>query len=467
MKNKVLETIRRHGMLTPGETVYVAVSGGQDSVCLLDFMMQIKDEFRLTLGIIHVNHLLRADESDKDAAFVENLARKYHIPYHVKAVDVRALAQEQKLSLEDAARKCRYQAFISFAKEKHIRKFAVAHTKDDQAETVLMRILRGTGLKGFRSIHPTVSFDAVTFIRPFIEIFRSEVEHYAASHKIRYRIDLTNKSIRYFRNKVRHELLPLLAEEYNPQIKMSLARMSETVYQDYQYLIEKADEEYKRVLKKEKEDVIILDKEVFAGLHVAMQYRVLLKAVTAMYPRFVFEFSQWERYKEALDMKRKYSVPIGQGLIPEIAGRELFVKRQKQITPYEYHVHGDQEVLVKEAEISLTFTAVDEPTVSKSRAQGKEVIDLEKIAFPLIVRNRTQGDRMRPLGMRFEKKLKDILIDKKMPHYLRDEVPLVVSKGKIVWCWGVGIADPFRISPQTKRGLEIGAELVDKTVKRD
>jgi tRNA(Ile)-lysidine synthase len=198
-----------------------------------------------------------------------------------------------------------------------------------------------------------------------------------------------------------------------------------------------------------------------------MQYRVLLKAVTTLYPHFVFEFSQWERYKEALDMKQKYAAPIGQGLILEISGRDLLVKRQKQIASYEYHVHGDQEVFIKEADVSLSFNAVDDPIVSKSRQRGKEVVDLDKVSFPLIVRNRTQGDRMRPLGMRFEKKLKEILIDKKMPYYLRDEIPLVVSKGKIVWCWGVGIADHFRISPQSKHGLEIGAELLDKPIKRD
>ncbi|MBN1493172.1 MAG: tRNA lysidine(34) synthetase TilS [Candidatus Omnitrophica bacterium] len=466
MKEKMLDTMNRHSMLAPGDSVYVAVSGGQDSVCLLDGIMQIRNDFKLTVGIIHINHLLRQEDSNKDAAFVQSLAKQYKVPLFVKDIDVKAIAQQQKLSIEDAARKCRYFAFVEFAKEKKIHKIAIAHTKNDQAETVLMRILRGTGLKGFRSIHPTMVLNDVTFIRPLIDISRQEIETYATQNKIRFRMDMSNKSIRFFRNKVRHELLPLLADEYNPQIQNALVRMSESVQQDYQYLSEVADGEYKRALKKEKQDIVVLNGDIVDSLHAAVKYRVIIKALNVLDPSYVFEFSHWDRYKEEISKKRKYSAPMGKGLIFEVSGHDIVLKKQRDRMHYEYFVHGDQNVVIKEANIVIDFCAVDEPVVHKSRAKGKELVDHDKLSFPLIVRNRKDGDRMKPLGMRFEKKIKDILIDKKVPHYVRDELPILISKGKIVWCWGVGIADTFKISSHTKRGFEIGAEYLNGATKR-
>lgn len=468
MNELFLSSLKKNAMIKPNDVIYVAVSGGIDSVVLLDFLYNNRTKLSIELGVLHVNHMLRGNESDKDEYFVTALAKKYKIPCKTLRVAVRDFARRERLSIEDAARKCRYRAFIDLAQKHHLSKIALAHTRDDQAETILMRIIRGAGLKGFRGIHPLFTCEAVSFIRPFMALSRQDVEQYAKERKLQYRVDISNKSLAFFRNKVRHELIHLLEEEYNPQIKEALVRVSKTVSSDLNYIEEKALEVYTQVVKKENETAVIFDKEKFAALHPALQYRVFSRGLAHVYASFVCEFRKWEHIQQRLVRGQKIAEYAGKNIYVETNYRDFLIRRMSMRTTYEYFAHPEETVLIKEAGIMITVKEVPKGKNQRpnlSRHMQREVVDLDKIVFPILIRGRKNGDRFRPLGMVRDKKVKDIMIDKKIPHYLRDEIPLMCSKGTIIWGWCIGINDKVKVTAETKRCLEICATIIEHNDK--
>lgn len=229
----VRNTIKKFGLLKKGETVLIGVSGGPDSVCLLYILNNLKKDLGLKLQAAHIDHMLRSD-SASDLKYVQDLCNRLKMPLDSARIDVRSLAK--KGSLEEAARNARLDFFFKTAKAIKADAIALGHNLDDQAETVLMRILRGSGLSGLSGILPKRNILGFRVIRPLIEVNRKKIEAFLKKRKIRARIDSTNKQQVYFRNKVRHKLLPLLKKEYSPNIKGLLANMAESVALDYDYL---------------------------------------------------------------------------------------------------------------------------------------------------------------------------------------------------------------------------------------
>ena len=234
----VRQTVKRYGLIKQKETVIVGVSGGPDSVALLYALYSLRDEFKIKLHVVHVDHMLRKD-SALDAFFVESLCRKLLLPVSVVKVNVKALI-EYGGSTEEIARNVRLSALFNTAKKKHCHTIALGHNFDDQAETVLMRIIRGAGLYGLSGILPCRDFSGYTIIRPLIGVRRREIESFLRKKKIRARTDQTNRSEEYFRNKVRLSLIPMLERAYNPNIKKVLCNMAEHIGFDYDYLFKTA-----------------------------------------------------------------------------------------------------------------------------------------------------------------------------------------------------------------------------------
>ncbi len=238
-----LETMDKYSMLETGDGVVVGVSGGPDSVALLHFLRSIAPRYSLKLHIAHVHHMIRGADADGDALFVEELARSFGIPCTVEKVDVPQLARELGITVEDAGRDARYGLYRRICLERGFARAAVAHHADDQAETVLMRILRGTGLRGLAGIPPLRELgDEVMVIRPLIEVSRAQVEEYCIQHGLATRADPTNVDTQYFRNRVRCELLPLLERDYNSHIRAGLVRLARLAAQDEHYLERQARE---------------------------------------------------------------------------------------------------------------------------------------------------------------------------------------------------------------------------------
>lgn len=233
MRTKFLETIKKYGLVKKGDKILIGVSGGPDSLVLLLQLAALKSEWGLSLHIAHMDHMLRTG-SEKDAAFVKKLGEKLKIPVTIKSVNLKS--RHIKGSLEELAREARLDFLIKLAREIKADKIALGHNLDDQAETVLMRLLRGTGLSGLSGISAKRKMRGQTFIRPLLETRRSEIERFLKRKKIRPRIDPTNKEDIFTRNKIRNNLIPLLKSKYNKNIAEALANLAESVSYDYEYL---------------------------------------------------------------------------------------------------------------------------------------------------------------------------------------------------------------------------------------
>ena len=275
--DKVREAVRRHQLLKKGDSVVVAVSGGPDSVALLYVLRSLSKELNLRLVIAHLDHMLRPDSSD-DKIFVEKLAAKLKIPVITDNIDIAKLAK--KGSIEEIARDVRFKFLCSVAKKVKAEKIALGHTQDDQAETVLMRIIRGTGLYGLAGILPRRKMGDLEIIRPLIEVSRHQISAYLKKRRIKTRLDPSNLEDVYFRNRVRNTLLPLLKERYNSNIKEVLANMAQNAAVDYEYLHKKANAALRRVqTSRAAGNKIKLNLRAFLRLDTALQRLILRLAV--------------------------------------------------------------------------------------------------------------------------------------------------------------------------------------------
>lgn len=270
--DKVKNTIKRYGLINKGDKIIVGVSGGPDSVTLLYLLNSLRREFKIGLHIAYLDHMLRKD-SDKDGQFVEALALKLKIPVSTAKVDVKALSK--KGSTEEVARNARLDFLFKVAKEAKADKIALGHNLDDQAETVLMRILRGTGMYGLSGILPKRSISGFTVIRPLVETTRLEIEAYLRQKKIKPRQDITNSQDLYFRNKIRNKLLPLLEKGYSSNIKELLSNMAGSLGCDYDYLNSVAQKYFRNMNPK-------IDLEKFLKLHPAIQRLVLRMNIASL-----------------------------------------------------------------------------------------------------------------------------------------------------------------------------------------
>lgn len=279
IEEKVLADIQRQKLIGPRDKILVGVSGGADSTALLHVLNKLKTKIGFQVHVGHINHHLRKS-ADTDQKFVETLCLSLNLPCATEGLDL-----DKKItkggSLEEIARNARFEALIRMAKKTHANKIALAHHNDDLAETVLLRILRGTGLQGLQAILPKRAINGVVFIRPFLNISRSDIETYLQKNKIKFRTDLTNTQTRFFRNKIRLKLLPLLKREYQKNIAYLLGALSLTCGHDYDYLRSEASKIFCSLAQKQKASLTIpLIK--FQKLHTALQRMVLRLAVETL-----------------------------------------------------------------------------------------------------------------------------------------------------------------------------------------
>ena len=244
--SEVSKTIEKYRLIERGDKVLIAVSGGSDSLGLLYILNSLKKQLNFSIHIAHLDHMLRRD-SHKDKIFVEKVAKKLDLPLTASAINVRALLR--KSSQEEVARNVRFSFLFKVARQAGVDKIALGHTLDDQAETVLMRILRGSGLQGLSGIFPKRTIDQFVIVRPLIELSRREIQKFLKKRKIKYRTDHTNQENIYFRNRIRNRLLPLLEKDYNPNIKQCLANMAQSIALDYGYLLKLSRKAFLKTVK--------------------------------------------------------------------------------------------------------------------------------------------------------------------------------------------------------------------------
>ena len=305
LRERALQAIKDERLLQSGDRVLVGVSGGPDSVALLHLLVSLKETLRVQVSVVHVDHQLRPDSAD-DAAFVERLSRRFSLPAVVETRAVAAEASGRGLSLEDAARRVRYEAFLAVARRQRADRLALAHTADDQAETVLMRLLRGAGLTGLTAIPMVRQLEEITVVRPLLGSWRREITSYLKAHRVPSREDSTNHDPRFLRNRIRHDLLPLLEHEYNPNIKSLLNQLAQQCRTDSTFLQTAAARHWKRLVKREAEGLSVrLDP--FLKQPKALQQQLVRLTIQRLQGDLArFEFRHWREIERLMTER-----PIG------------------------------------------------------------------------------------------------------------------------------------------------------------
>ena len=274
MKNKVIETIKKYKLIEAGDKIVLGVSGGPDSISMLNILNEIKDEFDFKIYVAHINHLIREEAID-DEKFVENYCKKNDISFFCKRAEVQKIAETQKIGTEEAGRNVRYEFFEEVCSKVGANKIAIAHNKNDKIETIIMHLLRGSGLSGLKGMQPIRDNK---YIRPLIECERNEIEQYCEENKLEPRIDKTNFENEYTRNKIRNIVLPYIKKEFNPNIINTINRLSEVAEEENNYLNKITEDAFNNVLI-EKNKNIALDLKKFNNLELVIKRRVILYTI--------------------------------------------------------------------------------------------------------------------------------------------------------------------------------------------
>ncbi len=431
MLRKFEETINRWNMLKKGDRVIVACSGGPDSVALLNLLNQIKGEYGLKLFIAHINHKLRGKESDEDERFVKRLALNLRLKFYSKSFDIKRIAKKEKLSIEECARKIRYDYLIKLANRIKATKIALGHNADDQAETVLMRLIRGAGGLGLSGI-PLVSGK---IIRPLLEIKRGLIEKFLSENKLQFKIDSSNLRKDYFRNRIRLELIPLLRKSYNPKIVDALNRTASILSAQEKFLKEETFKVFNKIIERE-------DKKISLDLNKLFNYdiyfrRELVRLAIDQMGGGVFK-TNFEIVERILDLAQKKKtgrrIFLNRSLLAEISLNYLNiyqVEKKKKGLPVVFPGIKKSKMFG----ISLDSEIIKKKDLKEKPFNDNQMtafLDWGKLKLPFSLRNPESGDKFKPLGMKGTKSLKDFLTDLKVPRYEKERALVLTSKGKIV-----------------------------------
>ncbi len=453
-------------MISTGDKVVVGVSGGADSVCLLHILHSLKDYLDIELHAAYLNHGFRPGEAEKEASFVCKFAEELNIPYTAGYVDVPSYAKERRLSRQEAAREVRYAFLKEIAQKVNANKIAVGHTADDQAETYLLREIRGSGVKGLSAIKPVREN---TIIRPLIEVRRKEIIEYLSENGIPYLEDPSNITSVYLRNRIRHELLPILTSRYNPRIVETLNRNAEILREEDEFLESYVRRLMLRLISKRKKGYVEIFLIPFLNLDRAVQRRVLRNAIEevlgAGYGYSLLHITK--ALELATDGQTGKRINLPGGIVFEKSYSVIIISLRPAISSkvpldtgikYTLNVPGithipDFGVTFKTEMLSMV-PAFGMPPLGDGKIEA--CLDKEGIKGEIYVRRRMKGDSFYPFGIGKKKKLKEFFIDEKVPRGQRDSIPILVNEnGDIIWVVGYRIDERFKVTKETERVLLI------------
>ncbi len=458
LSNQVKRTIDRYHLLEKGDRVIVGVSAGVDSMVLLHLLNAHREAFDLSLIVAHVNHGLRPEESEEEAELVRKESAQLGCPFEYGHFDVKEFQILRNLSLQDAARRIRFHFFNDLLRKHHAQKIALGHHADDQVETVLLRLIRGSGLEGLKGILP---IREGRIIRPLLEVWRKEIESFAKEKGVPFLSDSSNQKDRYLRNRIRHVLIPFIERDYQPNFKEIILRTSGFLREE-DYLEKGAREAHKEMMKEEK-GIHSFKFSEYQSLHPAIRWRVIKKLLEGIQstetvleeeggldvhqvyqklqsssPSFLLEFPQgfW--------MKKQYdTVLLGKGRIKPVPPFEVDL-----ICPGRTFIAEiGKEVVVKIINLDKSGSYNGPPTAA--------LMNYESLQFPLKIRNFRPGDRFQPLGTKGTQKLKAFFIDHKVPRFERPNIPLLISGERIAWVIGYRINEQVKVTEKTERVLRV------------
>jgi tRNA(Ile)-lysidine synthase len=434
---KLLQFVRKHQLIRAGDRVGIAVSGGADSTALLRALVELREELGCMLSVVHLHHGLRGADADADSAFVEQLAAEHLLEFHFQRRDVAAFAAEEKLSIEAAGRRARLEYFAELQRRNLIDKVATAHTANDQAETVLLKFLRGTGTRGLAAIYPISTQAGASLIRPLLDTTRAEVESYLRELNQPWREDATNQSPEFLRNRIRHELLPTLVRDFNPAIVESLANLAEIAREEQELWAATVAQALTELARPGPG----FDAECFQSFPIALQRRLLIAAA-----ELPLDFDHIERAREFILANQSGDREIARGL------RLRLTRDSAGHTSFEFTTAPPREI--NTYSVSLSFPGkVQLPIPSSLRLIATLVtaadaprhghaLDASLAGSTVTIRNWRPGDRYQPVG-RGEGKVKDFFQQFHIPLADRATWPVAELDGEIIWVLGLPVAARF------------------------
>jgi tRNA(Ile)-lysidine synthase len=463
-------------MLNPGEHVIAAVSGGPDSLALLQILILLSLEFDLSLTVAHMNHGMRGPESDAEEEFVRLFCKERRIPFRVRRVDIYALRNENRnrKSLEDLGREERYRFFTSLAIEIGASRIALGHHREDQAETVLMNLLRGSGMEGIKGMLPVRDG---RFIRPLLEVSRKEILKFLGDRNIPFLEDSSNSKNIFLRNKIRHHLIPMLQEQYNPKIVDSLNRITQIVQREDKFLktcVGNVLEDWK-VLPATENGEICIEISKLLELPEALRFRMIktlldsyvasTQRITSSHINAIMDLITGTKPDVSIFLpgniwvRREYDkLEIAKNIRAKYHEASSKMKESAD-DKYCYLLEIPCILEIKEINcvIKTSFVEVTESIYDSdfSKERKYTYFDYDKVKIPLVIRNRREGDHFQPLGMNGTKKLKTYFIDEKVPRRRRNTVPLLVDSHSIIWIAGMRLSERVRIDRETSKIAKI------------
>ncbi len=456
MQEKVWAVVKEHQLLKKGDGVLVACSGGADSVALLHLLASWREELALTLHVCHLDHGLRGVESRQDAEFVAHLAGRLQLPCTIRQEDVAALARREGLNIQEAGRLARYSFFTETASQHGLTAIATGHHADDQAETVLLHLIRGTGPGGLGGMAPRMGM----LIRPLLEVTRAEIEAYCHQHGLDYRTDPSNFKTDYLRNRLRLQVIPLL-REINPQVVRAINQTAVLLRDEDTYLEEHVSQLMAGLVRVPAgPHRVEIRWEQFNLLPAALQRRVIRWAHRQVGPGAgQLDFAAVERLRNQAAGRQAFRLQLPGGVEAATAGPWVVLRRVGgTATPglrYRYTLSVPGETLLPEVGQVIACQWVSGDAMPSWCLPDEALLDGACLVQPLEVRNWLPGDRFYPIGMTGSKKLQDYFTDVKIPREFRDRVPVVTTGGEVAWVVGHRVDRRFAATPRSTQVLSL------------
>ena len=462
LEQRVMGFIKEQHLASGWEKLLVAVSGGPDSVCMLHVLLKLKKELGIDLHVAHLDHQLRGSESEADAQYVADLAQSLGLPCTIGHRDVKQYHASHHVTLEEAAREVRYAYLAEVARSIGVERVAVGHTVDDHVETILMHLIRGSGIGGLQGLKPVNRWQhsegSIEIVRPLLKVSRQETADYCKEQDLKPRLDTSNLALASQRNRIRHELLPLL-ESYNPQVAEALQRNARIAGYDIDYLDREVERLYGNIVRKQ-ENTLILSKKDLLALHPALK-RHLLRTCTEKLLGSLMDIEE-RHIEEILETSSK---PAGKRIdLPD--GLTFTVEYDRYLLGFDPAALSPYPALEDEYKLNIPgSTGLPgwriEAAISNAEGGGfpdnslTACFDYDIAGSDLTVRHYKPGDRFQPLGMEQLKKVGEFMIDARIPRAWRKNVPIICSPGQVVWIVGHRIDERVKITADTRRVLHL------------
>jgi tRNA(Ile)-lysidine synthase len=460
--DRVKQEIANRKLIGKQDHVLVGVSGGPDSIALLHVLHRLSAETGFSVGAVHVNHQLRGEESEEDARFVREFCRSLALSCDVVRVDVSGKRKELGGNKQAIARQLRYDAFQEVARKRKATKLALAHHADDQLETVMMRLIRGTGVSGLAGMEWERRWQGIGLIRPLLGVTKEEIEHYCREQGLHPRLDSSNLSNDYTRNRLRHELVPLI-HSFNPRVADAVLRLSELIREEEKIWEKLTLEAADQVVAKQENGQFLVDVSSFLHLPVALQRRVVKLILS-----YLWDYGTHEVTLDSVEQVRNLAQLPSPSAMIHLPGGIIAQREYEKLILKVHSSTNEQTTPILSETIPLSIPGVtslpgllgkievletDEPIHRMRMGPNSAVFDRDKLKEPLYVRFRRPGDKMKPLGMTGRKKVKSLMMEAKVPKRIRDQYPLVVTKDEIVWIPGIKRSGAAPVTPDTRRFL--------------